>query len=94
MTATYLHISGLGNNLYATNPGSGLPLYAGSGNTRYTGAQLSRLLGHSFSTYVSYTAQQQSFDQSLNTQNAFSGFTQLFGIGITYSPRSKHLGQL
>ena len=94
-TATYLHISGLGNNLLnTTNLGNAFPLYTGAGNTKYAGAQLSRQLGHAFSTYVSYTAQLQSFDQSLGTQNAFSGFSQLFGIGITYSPRSKHLGQL
>lgn len=61
------------------------------------GAQASRSLGRRFVGYASYTVQEQStagFVPLYNTynvangSNAFSGVTQTFGIGVSYSPGS------
>jgi hypothetical protein len=70
-----------------------LPYGGGSGNTVFGGAQVSRRLGESLSAFASYNLQHQSIDSSLASQNAFSGFTQTFGIGLTFTPRSTRLGQ-
>lgn len=72
---------------------STLPYAGGSGDTIYGGLQVSRKLTESFSAFATYNLQHQSIDNSLASQNAFSGLTQTFGIGITYSPRSTRLGQ-
>lgn len=56
------------------------------------GAQISRRLGNSFSAYFSYTAQNQSTSSFGVGQTAFNGFSQVFSVGITYSPSAIHLG--
>lgn len=96
LTANYTRTSALLQPAALVNaPGLGLafPYAGGSGNTAYGGVQVSRRLGNSFSSFASYNLQHQSIDRSLASQNAFSGFIQTFGIGITYSPRSTRLGQ-
>jgi hypothetical protein len=67
-------------------------------NARYGGAQVTRKLGKHWSAFANYTA----VDQTSNTQvtetgtssgyqtNILSGLTQVFGFGISYSPREKH----
>jgi hypothetical protein len=65
----------------------------GSISTFFGGLQVTRMLSRRFSAYASYTAQQQSFSQSLAGQNAFNGVGQTFGIGISYTPQSTQLGQ-
>jgi hypothetical protein len=90
----YTHSSGLvqkpilgGNPLFPF-------LYAGGDtNLAYGGAQLTRRLTESLSAFVNYDLQHQSIDSSLAAQHAFSGLTQTFGIGISFSPRSTPLGQ-
>ncbi len=63
-------------------------------NTFFTGAQLTHGLGRYWSCFLSYGAQHQSIDNSLLVgQNAFSGFSQTFGIGITFAPKSTRLGE-
>lgn len=58
----------------------------------YGGGQLSRRLGRSFSGYFSYTAVTQSEENPGASQAAYSGLSQTFAFGITYSPGAQHLG--
>ena len=68
-------------------------------STLYVGAQASRRISRPVSVYASYTASDQSYGNQNGTQNpAFSpnvlnGLVQSFAFGISYSPRSLHLGQ-
>lgn len=62
-------------------------------NTFYGGGQLTRRLGTHLSGYVTYTLENQSTNYSLGAQNAFTGTTHIFGVGISFSPRSTRLGQ-
>jgi hypothetical protein len=58
----------------------------------YGGGQVSRRLGRSFSGYFSYTAVTQIEDNTGASQAAFSGLSQIFAVGVTYSPGAQHLG--
>ncbi len=58
----------------------------------YGGGQVSRRLGRSFSGYFSYTAVTQSSNTTGASQAAFTGLSQVFAVGITYSPGAQHLG--
>ena len=97
VSANYTHASGLVQNgaVVGSNAGSNANLLYSSGttNTIYGGTQVSRRLSDSLSVFASYNLQHQSIDSSLASQNAFSGLTQTFGVGITFSPRSTRLGQ-
>jgi hypothetical protein len=62
-------------------------------NTIFGGVQLTRAISSHFSGYASYTGQNQSSNNALGLQNALSGTSHTFGIGITYTPRSTRLGQ-
>lgn len=56
--------------------------------------QLSRSLGRSFSTYASYTLENQSLSgTTLASPLTFNGRQQIFGFGITYSPSSSRVGR-
>lgn len=90
LTATYMQTSGFGNAL----PGSAISGSNGNIDSEYSGIQITRRLGRDFSTFASYTVENQTYPQSLSTQNAFSGFGQIVSIGVSFSPRSAHLGQL
>jgi hypothetical protein len=59
-------------------------------NAKYGGIQASRRMGRYFSAFANYTALEQSSSSALPA-NALSGLTQLFGFGISYSPRETHL---
>jgi hypothetical protein len=61
--------------------------------TFYGGAQITRRLGRSWSCFFNYSAQDQSISTAYIGSNAFSGFSQTFGIGVTYAPRSTRLGE-
>ena len=75
-------------------PGETIPSGANvSYKTFYGGAQLTRALGRSWSCFMSYSAQDQSINNPFVGQNAFSGFSQTFGFGITFAPRSTRLGE-
>jgi len=90
VTGSYVRTSGL----LATTPISG-PVPAstnGSTKTFYGGGQLTRGFGRAWSGFLSYSAQDQSINASVG-QNAFSGFSQTFGIGITFAPKSTRLGE-
>jgi hypothetical protein len=62
-------------------------------NTVYGGLQVSRRIGTNFSSYLSYTVQDQSTNFSVGALNVLNGISQTFGIGITFTPRSTRLGQ-
>jgi hypothetical protein len=94
LTANYTHSSGLVQNAaVVVSPDNSFLYSGGTTNMTFGGAQVSRRLGDSLSTFASYNLQHQSIDSSLASQNAFSGLIQTFGIGITFSPRSTRLGQ-
>jgi len=61
-------------------------------HSTFGGGQLSRRLSRSFSAYFSYTAVTQSQSNVVVVQPAYSGLSQTFSVGITYSPGAQHLG--
>ena len=61
-------------------------------NSTYGGGQVSRRLSRSFSAYFSYTAVTQNQVNLVVVQPAYSGLSQAFSVGITYSPGAQHLG--
>ena len=67
---------------------------SGNYNSLFAGGQLSRRISRSFSGYVSYTALHQSYSQTPVAPSALNGIVQSFAIGVSYFPRSLHLGQL
>lgn len=96
LSANYMHTSGLAQApvlANTSNLGAAFLYGGGSGNTIFGGTQISRRLSNSLSAYASYNLQHQSIGGSLAAQNAFSGFSQTFGVGISFSPRSTRLGQ-
>jgi hypothetical protein len=62
-------------------------------DTVYGGVQVTRRFSTNFSGYLTYTALDQSTNYSVGPQNVLSGTSQIFGIGVTFSPRSTRLGQ-
>ncbi len=63
----------------------------------YGGAQASRRLSEHFSAYASYNGTNQSYTTPINTAAvspyALNGLIQSFSIGVSFSPRSVHLGR-
>ena len=94
---TFFYSDGLSANpaTVVTNPVLSQYQFAGSVFSSYSGAQLSRRFTDNLSGFVSYTAQYQSFDNPAfaSTSTALSGLSNVFGIGISFSPRATHLGQ-
>ncbi|HZY64211.1 MAG TPA: hypothetical protein VFE38_16965 [Edaphobacter sp.] len=95
LTANYTRTNGLLNPGAVTGvlTGPEARLYSGgNSNSVYGGLQVSRRLTGSLSAYGSYNIQHQSSTYILESQNAFSGTSHIFGFGITYSPRATRLG--
>jgi len=92
VSASFTHTSQL---LYvAPSAGQTTPFTANeSYNTVYGGAQLTRALNRAWSCFLSYSAQNQSINTTFVGQNVFSGFSQTFGFGVTFAPRSTRLGE-
>ncbi len=88
----YLHTESLTKSGVAPPPGLTIPL-GGAFSTVFGGAQLTHQLSRSFSAYVSYAAQHQSYSAAYTGTNAFNGTSQTFAIGITYAPRALRAGQ-
>ena len=65
----------------------------GATNTEYGSLQVSRGFTRTISGYASYTAQAQSVNQAISTTSTFSGISHTFGVGITWAPQSKRLGE-
>ena len=91
VSGSFTHTSQL---LYLPVAGQTVPSSANvSYKTFYGGAQVTRALGRSWSCFLNYSAQDQSIDNGIVGQNVFSGFSQTFGLGITFAPRSTRLGE-
>lgn len=89
LSASYVRTSGLEQFATGTSSGPTNVIF----DTTYGGVQVTRRINTSFSGYASYTAENQSYNSLLGAQNAFSGTANIFGIGITFTPRSTRLGQ-
>jgi hypothetical protein len=83
------------SGLLATLPAVGTGAISTNGVTKtfYGGAQLTRGFGRAWSGFLSYSVQDQSINSASVGQNAFSGFSQTFGVGITFAPKSTRLGE-
>jgi hypothetical protein len=68
-------------------------LVLGNASSVYGGVQVNRRLTGYLSAFGSYSGVHQSIDSTLAARNAFSGFSQVFAVGITFSPRRSRLGQ-
>jgi hypothetical protein len=91
-TGTYMQFYGYGGSFYGpTTPSSN---NTGNVDTEYGAIQVTRKLGKDFSTYVSYAGENQSYPGTMTLHNALNGFGQMVSGGVTFSPRSHHLGQL
>ncbi len=97
LSQVYFHSDGLaqgGDVSVAQNPLLAQYLLTGTVNSSYTGAQVSHRFTSNLSGFASYTAQEQSFDNSLHLNAAaLSGLSNVFGVGVTFSPRATRLGQ-
>jgi hypothetical protein len=87
--ASYSHTAGLTQLTTGSTTAPTNEVY----DTVYGGGQVTRRINAHFSAFASYTAQNQTNNFSLSSQNALNGTSQTFGIGITYTPRSTRLGQ-
>lgn len=96
LTQTYFYSDGLSQGGAAINSNPLLSQYFFSGaiSSSSSGVQLSRRFTDNLSGFLSYSAQEQSLSNSpgLNS-TALSGLSNVFGIGISFSPRATHLGQ-
>lgn len=86
---SYSHTAGLTELTTGSSTASINEIY----NTVYGGGQVTRRINAHFSAFASYTAQNQTNNFSVPSQNALNGTAQTFGIGISYTPRSTRLGQ-
>jgi hypothetical protein len=91
LSANYVRTTGLLATIPSSN-GTIATATNGATQTFFAGAQLTRALGKYWSCFLSYGAQHQSVNSAFVGQNAFNGFSQTFGIGITYAPKSTRLG--
>ena len=55
--------------------------------------QANRALGRTFSVYASYTWERQTYAGQFQGIAPLNGVSQTLGVGLTYSPVSKHLGR-
>jgi hypothetical protein len=81
LTSSYTHST--------TLPLAGIAPYAA--DTVVEGGQISRAILRSLSGFASYTLEHQS-TSGTGAINVFSGFSQVVGFGLTYSPAAMHLG--
>ena len=70
-----------------------LDVYTYTSDSVAVGGQVVRGLGRRFSSYATYTVEEQTDSGTATVLNAFSGTYQVFGIGISYSPGSLFLGR-
>jgi hypothetical protein len=97
ITGAYTRSSGLTNLATLTSlqgiPATSITPVNEVFDTIYAGVQARRRITTNLSGFLSYTAQNQSTNYSLSGVNAFSGTSQTFGFGVSFSPRSTRLGQ-
>jgi hypothetical protein len=85
----YSHSAGLTELPIETSPTPVNEVY----DSFFGGVQVTRGFTPRLSGYASITVTHQSSNYSLPTQNAFTGTSEIFGVGITFTPRSTRLGQ-
>ena len=87
----YMHLAGGASYTHSSSIGNltSLPF---DFQTVVGNAQVSRTISRNFNVYVSYSLQYQQHSSLLASTAAFTGTSQTFGFGITYSPRQLHLG--
>lgn len=85
----YSHSTGLTELFVESSPIAVNEVY----NTVFGGVQVTRGFTPNLSGYASFTVLNQSSNYSLATQNVVNGTSQIFGVGITFTPRSTRLGQ-
>jgi hypothetical protein len=85
----YAHSAGLTELLVASSPTAVNEVY----ETFFGGVQVTHGFTPHLSGYASFTVTHQSSNYPIPTQNAFTGTSQIFGVGITFTPRSTRLGQ-
>jgi len=61
-------------------------------DTTVMGVQVSRAIVRNLSAYASYTLQNQSNQGAAAAVDLYSGFSNITGFGLTYSPTAMHLG--
>jgi hypothetical protein len=89
LNVSYSHTAGLTQQTVGSSTVSTNEVY----DTVYGGGQVTRRINTHFSAFASYTAQNQTSNYTLPSQNALNGTSQTFGIGISFTPRSTRLGQ-
>lgn len=95
VTQSFFYSEGLSQYPAAiANPLLSQDLISGSISSSYSGIQLNRRFTDNLSGFISYTAQEQSYgDATRLNPAALSGLTNVFGVGISFTPRATHLGQ-
>lgn len=92
VTGNYTHTTGL---LVTTPTLNGVVIsnVRGVANTFYGGVQVTHGFTRALSGFASYSAQDQSLSSAFAGQNAFSGLSHVFAVGVTYAPKSTRLGE-
>ena len=93
---TYFYTSGLSqvDPAIASNPLLASYFTTGSISSEYSAVQVSRRLTDNLSGFASYSAQDQFLPNTpASNSTALSGLSNVFGIGVSFSPRSTRLGQ-
>jgi hypothetical protein len=103
INASFSRNQGLTQNAGAAISTIGLQdgLLLGNTTSTYAGAQVSRRFGQRFNGFFTYTALQQSISNGaagdvdiIGRQYFLNGISNTFSIGVSFTPRSSHLGQL
>ena len=93
---TYFHTSGLSqlDPAITSNPVLASYFTTGAISSEYSAVQVSRRFTDNLSGFASYTAQDQFLPNTpVANSTALSGLSNVFGIGVSFSPRSTRLGQ-
>jgi hypothetical protein len=85
----YSHANGLAEYTMGTTLVGVNEIY----NTTFGGVQVTRGFGAHYSTYASFTVLHQTGNYAAAGLNAFNGTSEVFAVGITFTPRSTRLGQ-
>jgi hypothetical protein len=98
LSGAYIHSSGLSylgalTSLQGTTPTAATPVHEVY-NTAYATVQARRRINANFSGFLTFTVADQSTNYSSGTtQPVLNGTSEIFGIGISFAPRSTSLGQ-
>jgi len=87
----FMRLSGSGNYTRNTSV-QNLSTQAFTFQTVVGNLEVERTIAQNFNAFVSYSLQYQNSATSVANTIAFTGTSQTFGFGITYSPRQVHLG--